>query len=219
MKKTNPVIDAHHHWITEEHYRHPEPHLRPGDQVVRESDGFHVVRGNMKLFSASALVTQIDEHVKAKLAGAAHERCHVSFTLDKRHIVVEYPYGMSRREFEEALRRVADSAKRVEGAQSIGRLGIGIFSFQQIGRKCTFYSRKSAAAETIEVVLKAGRDDAQMQSALARDRLDGPGLRVVITELKFDPSRSRGPLAPDTLRRYLAATPERERKTLKAENS
>ena len=146
----------------------------------------------------------IDEHVKARLEGTARERCRVVFTLDRRSVAVEYPYGMSRREFEAALRRVADSAKRVEGAQSIGRLGIGIFSFQQIGRKCTFYSRKSAAAETIEVVLKAGRDDAQMQSALARDRLDGPGLRVVITELKFDPSRPRGPLAPDMLRRYLA---------------
>jgi hypothetical protein len=54
----------------------------------------------------------IDEHVKAKLAGAAHERCHVTFTLDKRHIIVEYPYGMSRAEFESALRRVTDSAKR-----------------------------------------------------------------------------------------------------------
>src|SRR5258708_7912671 len=31
-----------------------------------------------------------------------------------------------------------------------------------------------------------------------------PGLRVVISELKFDPTRSRGPLSPDSLRRYLA---------------
>src|SRR5438128_2124967 len=75
----------------------------------------------------------IDEHVKAKLIGAAHDRCHVTFTLDKRHIVVEYPYGMSRAEFESALRRVADSAKRAGTARAIGRLGIGIFSFQQTG--------------------------------------------------------------------------------------
>ena len=146
----------------------------------------------------------IDEHVKARIEGAARERCRVVFTLGRRSVAVEYPYGMSRREFEAALLRVADSAKRVEGVRSIGRLGIGIFSFQQIGRKCTFYSRKSAAAETIEVVLKEGRDEAQVETAKARDRLAGPGLRVVISELKFDPSRPRGPLAPDTLRRYLA---------------
>jgi len=145
----------------------------------------------------------IDEHLKAKLTGAAAERCRVVFTLDRRTIAVEYPYAMSRGEFEAALRRVADSAKRTGGARAIGRLGIGIFSFQQIGRKCTFYSRKSLAAETIEVVLKEGRDEAQVGTARARDRLAAPGMRVVISDLKFDPARPRGPLAPDTLRRRL----------------
>jgi hypothetical protein len=146
----------------------------------------------------------IDEHVKARLAGAAHERCHVTFTLDKRHIIVEYPYGMSRAEFESALRRVTDSAKRGGPARTIGRLGIGIFSFQQIGRRCTFYTRKTPASETLRVVLKEGADEASVDTALARDALPRPGLRVVISDLKFDPTRSRGPLAPDTLRRYLA---------------
>src|SRR5919204_1937457 len=79
----------------------------------------------------------IDEHVKARLDGSAHARCHVRFTLDKRSVTIEYPYAMSREEFETALRRVADSAKRIGGAQTIGRLGIGIFSFHQIGRRCT----------------------------------------------------------------------------------
>lgn len=146
----------------------------------------------------------IDEHLKAKLAGSAAEGCHVAFTLDKRHVIIEYPYGMSRAEFDSALRRVADSAKRASVAQTIGRLGIGIFSFQQIGRRCTFYSRKTVASETLRVVLKEGADEASIETALARDALDQPGLRVVIADLKFDPTRSRGPLAADTLRRYLA---------------
>ena len=146
----------------------------------------------------------IDEHLKAKLAGVANERCHIRLTLDKRQVIVEYPYGLSRAEFEAALRRVADSEKRASAAGTIGRLGIGIFSFQQIGRRCTFYTRKTAAAETLRVVLKEGSDEASMETALARDALAQPGLRVVISELKFDPMRSRGPLAPDTLRRYLA---------------
>jgi hypothetical protein len=146
----------------------------------------------------------IDEHVKAKLAGAAGERCHVTFTLSKREIVIDYPYGMSRAEFESALRRVADSAKRAGTARTIGRLGIGIFSFQQIGRRCTFYARKTPAAETIRVVLKEGSDEASIENALARDALRHSGLRVVISDLKFDPTRPRGPLAPDALRRYLS---------------
>jgi len=146
----------------------------------------------------------IDEHLKAKLEGTAHDRCDVTFTLDRRHVTIEYSYGMSRTEFESALRRVADSAKRSGDARTIGRLGIGIFSFQQVGRKCTFYTRKTRLAETLRVVLKEGADEASFETAPARENLAGPGLRVVISELKFDPTRSRGPLAPDTLRRYLA---------------
>jgi hypothetical protein len=146
----------------------------------------------------------IDEHLKARLAGAAADRCDVRFTLDRKSVTIDYPYGMSRAEFESALRRVADSAKRAGAAKTIGRLGIGIFSFQQIGRKCTFFSRKTMLAETMRVVLKEGSDEASLETALARDALGRPGLRVVISELKFDPTRSRGPLAPDTLRRYLA---------------
>ncbi len=146
----------------------------------------------------------IDEHLKARLAGTALARCRVVFTLDRRSVTVDYPYAMTRREFETALLRVADSVKRTGAAPAVGRLGIGIFSFQQIGRKCTFYSRKTAASETLEVVLKEGRDEAQVETARAKDRLDAPGLRVVISDLKFDPTRPRGPLAPDILRRFLA---------------
>jgi hypothetical protein len=146
----------------------------------------------------------IDEHLKAKAAGAARERCDVVFTLDKRQVTIEYAYGMSRAEFELALQRVADSAKKPNAVRTIGRLGIGIFSFQQVGRRCAFYTRKTTASETLRVTLKEGADEASIETALARDSLARPGLRVVISELKFDPTRSRGPLAPETLRRYLA---------------
>ncbi|OFV94446.1 MAG: hypothetical protein A3G76_16135 [Acidobacteria bacterium RIFCSPLOWO2_12_FULL_65_11] len=146
----------------------------------------------------------IDEHLKAMAAGTAHDRCQVTFTLDRRHVTIDYPYGMSRAEIESALERVADSAKRAGSTRTIGRLGIGIFSFQQVGRRCTFYTRKTPLAETLCVVLKEGSDQASVETALARARLDRPGMRVVISELKFDPTRSRGPIAPDTLRRYLA---------------
>jgi hypothetical protein len=54
----------------------------------------------------------IDEHLKAKLHGGGHDRFDVTFTLDRRHVTIEYPYGMSRTEIDSALQRVADSAKR-----------------------------------------------------------------------------------------------------------
>ncbi len=146
----------------------------------------------------------IDEHIKALAAGTALDRCNVVFTLDRRHVVIDYPYGMSRIEIETALHRVADSAKRSGSARTIGRLGIGIFSFQQIGRRCEFFTRKTLASETLRVGLKEGSDEANIEAALARDRLARPGLRVVISDLKFDPTRARGPLAAEALRRYLA---------------
>ena len=146
----------------------------------------------------------IDEHLKARLNAVAHDRCDVVFTFDRRHVTIEYPYGMSRQEIESALQRVADSAKRDGDAKTIGRLGIGIFSFQQVGRRCTFFTRKTAASPTLRVVLKEGSDEASVETALARESLAQPGLRVVISDLKFDPTRSRGPIAPDALRRYLA---------------
>src|SRR5437773_12568521 len=121
----------------------------------------------------------IDEHVKAKLHGAAHDRCDVTFTLDRRHVTIAYPYGMSRVEFESALQRVADSAKRGGPARTVGRLGIGIFSFQQVGRRCTFYTRKTAVSETLRVVLNEGADEATIETALARDSLASPGWRIV----------------------------------------
>ena len=129
----------------------------------------------------------------------------MTFTLDRRHVTIEYPYGMSRAELESALRRVADSAKRAGSARTIGRLGIGIFSFQQDPDAAAPSSPgRRPLRKRLGVILKEGADEAWAETAIARESLAEPGLRVVISELKFDPTRSRGPLAPDTLRRYLA---------------
>lgn len=141
----------------------------------------------------------IDEHLKAQHGGRAAHYCDVVFTLDKRVISIDYPYGMDRREFEDALQRVADSAKKASDVGQIGRLGIGIFSFQQIGRKCTFFCKKNAEADTLRVTLTEGSDSAQFDSALKREALERPGIRIQITDLKLDPTKGRGPLSPDRL--------------------
>ncbi len=146
----------------------------------------------------------IDEHLKAQGTGGARESCQMVFSLEKRHVAVDYPYGMDRLEFEAALQRVADSAKKTLDVGQIGRLGIGIFSFQQIGRKCTFFSRKTVGSETIRVTLKEGMDEAEFDTALRRDALDEPGIRIIISELKFDPTKPRGPLAPEKLGKVFA---------------
>ena len=146
----------------------------------------------------------IDEHLKALEEGTAAPVCRVSFQLGKRNIQIYYPYGMTRQEFEAALQRVAASAKRRSPVPQIGQLGIGIFSFQQVGKKCTFLSRKDGESDTLKVILREGSPEAEFQTALKREALAAPGLRIVISELKFDPTKPRGPLDPARLRRVFA---------------
>jgi HSP90 family molecular chaperone len=104
----------------------------------------------------------IDEHLKAQKASVAQEYCTVIFALEKSKVTIEYPYGMDRQEFETALQRVADSAKKTIDVMQIGQLGIGIFSFQQVGGKCTFFSKKTTSTETIRVTLREGSDEARV---------------------------------------------------------
>lgn len=146
----------------------------------------------------------VDEHLNAVAAGTARRRCTVVFRIQKRQVEIEYPYGMTQNEFESALQRVADSAKRHSKVTQVGELGIGMFSFQQVGTKCTFLSRKNEQSPTIRVILREGREDAEFDTARKAESLDHPGIRIVISELKVDPTRARGPLAPEKLTRLFA---------------
>ncbi len=146
----------------------------------------------------------IDEHLKAQASGSPCQICHVLLTIEKDRAVIEYPYGMDWKEFETALQRVADSAKKTLAVPQIGQLGIGIFSFQQIGKKCTFLSRKSTHHATIRVVLREGVEEAEFSRASKREALEAPGMKIVISELKFDPTKPRGPLAPERLSSFLS---------------
>lgn len=146
----------------------------------------------------------IDEHTKAQQRGVASDMCCIRFVLEKNRVVIEYPYGMNRQEFEAALKRVADSAKRTMNIAQIGELGIGIFSFQQVGRRCTFFTKKGPDDETVQVTLKEGADEAEFETALRRNRLDRPGIRIEISDLKCDPTRPRGPLSPEKLTKVFA---------------
>ena len=146
----------------------------------------------------------IDEHLKAKDVGKALPVCQVTFTLEKDRVIIEYPYGMSKEEFESALQRVADSAKKILGFKQIGQLGIGIFSFFQIGKKCIFFSKKDIEYETIKVTLREGSDKAEFETARKRESLRESGIKIIISRLLFDPTKPRGPLSPGRLQRVFA---------------
>jgi hypothetical protein len=146
----------------------------------------------------------IDEHQKAKALGSGVPICTVTFALSKSAITIEYPYGMSYDEFRQALQRVADSAKRTLSVNQIGQLGIGMFSFLQLGKKCTFFSKKQRGNETTKVTLREGSDEAEFETATKKESLPVPGIKISIEGLLFDPTKTRGPLSPEKLQKVFS---------------
>jgi hypothetical protein len=146
----------------------------------------------------------VDEHLKAKKIGKALPVCRVTYFLEKDKVTIEYPYGMSKEEFVDALQRVADSAKKSLNFKQIGQLGIGMFSFLQIGKKCIFFSKKDKGYETIKVTLREGSDEAEFETARKRESLSNPGIKIIISGLLFDPTKPRGPLSSAKLQKLFA---------------
>lgn len=82
MKK-NLVIDVHHHWMPEEHYRRPELYVRQDEEVVHEPDRFRIRRAGVQLFSPPRMTARIEEQIKAMdRAGVDQAALHVGVWLD-----------------------------------------------------------------------------------------------------------------------------------------
>lgn len=112
----------------------------------------------------------LDEWVKAKDRGEIQEPCKVTYMLEKSKVTIDYNSpGMDEDEFKAALSRVADSVKPGLAIRQIGRLGIGIFAFNQIGNTCTFYSKKSKGTPTIKVTLKSNSEEYETETARKRE--------------------------------------------------
>lgn len=112
--------------------------------------------------------------------------------------------GMSEHEFRTTLGRVADSRKKDADVSQIGRLGIGLWGFLQVGTSCAVFSRDDASPETLRVRLREGQDHGDFDRASKQDSLEAPGFKVVVSGLRFDPTRARSALAPDKLQKLLA---------------
>lgn len=155
----------------------------------------------IKEYTSNAL----DEWIKAKEKGEMEGACEVSYLLEKEKITIDYNSpGMDEGEFDDALNRVADSIKQESTIRQIGKLGIGIFAFNQVGSTCTFYSKKAKGTPTIKVVLMSNSDDYDIDTAIKRESRLNPGMTIVITRLHHDPTKPRGPLAPGSLQRFFA---------------
>lgn len=83
MKKSALVIDVHHHWMPEEHYRRPELYVRQDEEVVHEADRFRIRRAGVQLFSPPRMTSRIEEQLKMMdRAGVDRAALHVGVWLD-----------------------------------------------------------------------------------------------------------------------------------------
>jgi hypothetical protein len=145
----------------------------------------------------------LDAWSEGRQAGIIEGSCRVEYALSRDQVRIHYNSpGMNAREFEQALDRVAASVKL--GTKQIGQLGIGLFAFNQIGDRCTFYSRKSGADRTVKVSLRRQSDEAEIEAAVRRESLEEPGMTVVIGGLQHDPTKARGPLSAERLQHVFA---------------
>jgi len=77
------VIDVHHHWMPDEHYRRPELHVHPDEEVIHEPDGFRIRRAGVQLFSPPRITARMDEQLKMMdRAGVDQAALHVGVWLD-----------------------------------------------------------------------------------------------------------------------------------------
>ena len=83
MPAANLVIDVHHHWMPDEHYRRPELLIRPDEEVIHEPDRFRIQRAGVQLFSPPKLTARLDEQLKLMdRAGVDQAALHVGVWFD-----------------------------------------------------------------------------------------------------------------------------------------
>lgn len=77
------VIDAHHHWMPEEHYRNPGPLVRAGETLVRKKDRFAIRREGVQLFGPPAMTADMAAQVAEMDRVGVHQAVlHVGCWLD-----------------------------------------------------------------------------------------------------------------------------------------
>ena len=83
MERKSPIIDVHHHWLPDEHYRRPELYIRPDEEVVHEPDRFRIRRAGVQLFSPPKMTARIEDQIKVMdRAGVNQAALHIGVWLD-----------------------------------------------------------------------------------------------------------------------------------------
>lgn len=147
----------------------------------------------------------IDRWAESRSLGEQNGSCAVSILLTRDRVLVKSHSqpGRDRRGLKAMMEQVAVSMKPALGVAQIGRLGIGVFAFNQIGTKAVFYSKARVGEPTWKLTLRKGNDEFEIEEAPKREALPEPGMDVVITGLTQDPTRPRAALSPEPLAKYL----------------
>jgi len=83
MSAANLVIDVHHHWMPDEHYRRPELLIRPDEEVIHEPDRFRIQRAGVQLFSPPKMTSRLADQLKLMdRAGVDQAALHVGVWFD-----------------------------------------------------------------------------------------------------------------------------------------
>lgn len=168
-----------------------------------------ITLGSMYRSAADAIKEYVsnalDEWAMARSRGAPDQQCQVTFVLEKKAISIDYNApGMDAESFETALRHVVDSAKRDSAVPQIGRLGIGLWAFNQVGTQATFISKRSSDSPTLKVILSRDSAEARFLTPDPSEERSTPGMTITITGLFQDPTRRYGPLSQARLKHVLA---------------
>ena len=168
-----------------------------------------ITLGSMYRSAADAIKEYVsnalDEWAMARSKGDTCQQCQVTFALEKKSITIDYNApGMDADSFETALHHVVDSSKRDSSVPQIGRLGIGLWAFNQVGTQATFLSKRSPDSPTIKVVLSRDSAEARFLTPEPSEELSAPGMTITISGLFQDPTRRYGPLSQARLKHVLA---------------
>ena len=138
-----------------------EVELNKAESLVVLGTLYHSAADAIKEYVSNAL----DEWQRAVHDQRFKGPCVVNFQLIKKAITIDYNApGMDEEEFETALKNVVTSSKPGQGIPQIGYLGIGLWSFNQIGNLATFYSKRDETTPTVKVALRRGSSNAEFST-------------------------------------------------------
>lgn len=161
--------------------------------------------GSLYRNPADAIKEYVSNAIDAFLEYRCAGDCIVKYELLPKSISITYNSpGISEKDLKSIMSRVADSAKSEKDISQIGSLGIGLWAFQQVGRKAAIFSKPDNESDTFKFILKEGSDNVEIKSATSAEKLSQTGMKIIITELKVSTIKRNSPVSAQKLSSFFA---------------